>query len=203
MRMKRKHLCSASLLFVLVGCLASAQKPEPGDFKFEVLSVARLSDKEAAARTTDAIGYDVVVRVRLSTQSHGLRFYTWPNRIEPCRFAVQMVGNQVVWLENPGLDGTGRLASSPGLRQVCAGTAGTWIDLPAHSAVEWEELDSTTYFGERHAFAIFVQTKDKQDSQEVISDAFTVPSTKGDDTGKTSVGSILHESGHADPPKQQ
>jgi hypothetical protein len=200
--MKRKHLCSASLLFVFVGCLASAQKPEPGDFKFEVLSVARLSDKEAAARTTDAIGYDVVVRVRLSTQSHGLRFYAWPKRIEPCRFVVQMIGNNVVWLENPGLDGTGRMASSPGLKQVCAGMEGAWIDLPAHSAIEWEELDSTVYFGERRAFAIFVRTKDKQDSQEVISDAFTVPAAKGDAAGKPPVASLLHESGHADPPKQ-
>jgi hypothetical protein len=203
MRMKHRNLWATSLLFVFAGYMAFAQKPGLGDFKFEVLSVNRLSDKEAATRTRDAIGYDVVVRVRLSTQSHGLRFYTWPNRIEPCRFVVQMIGNKVLWLENPGLDGTGRMASSPGLKQVCAGMEGAWIDLPAYSAIEWEELDSTVYFGEKRAFSIFVQIKDKQSPQEVISDSFIVPSLKGDAIAKPPEDTVLHELGHADAPKPQ
>jgi hypothetical protein len=170
-----KRVWIVSLLFAFSGFTVLAQIPRPEGFDFAVISVNVLSDKQAAERTTDAVGYDVTVRVRLSTRSQGLRLYALPNRIEPCRFGVQTTGSRIVWLENPGLDGTGRVASSPGLKQVCAGMPGVWIDLPAHAAVEWEELDSTAYSGENHAFTIFVQTKDKQGPQEVVSGSYTVP----------------------------
>jgi hypothetical protein len=163
-----------AILFVLVaGSLLSAQLSPPHGAKFEVLSVRVLGDKEASERSPDFIGPNIAVRLRLSSTEHGLEFYGWKNSTIPAGYKVQELDQSIFWLY--GKAGTEKKMSSPGLKTALFGSTGDWITLPAHSAVEWEELDSTSFAGEKHAFTAFLKQKNKDEALEVISDAFVVP----------------------------
>jgi hypothetical protein len=70
--------CGAVLIALSVGVAANAQNPRRTGIKFEVLSVERLSDKEAADRSPDFIGPNIAVRLRLSTEEHGLASMVGP-----------------------------------------------------------------------------------------------------------------------------
>lgn len=152
----------------------SAQQSPPDGVKFEVVSVRVLTDKEAAERSPDFVGPNIAIRLRLSTTAHGLNFYGWKNSAVPAGYKVQRTDQGIAWLYGKG--GTEKQASSPGLKAVLFGSTGEWITLPAYSAIEWEELDSTLFAGEKHAFTAFLKQRDRDQPVEVISDAFAVPS---------------------------
>jgi len=166
----------ASLLVLVAGvALLLAQQSPPNGVKFEVVSIRVLSDKEAAERSPDFVGSNIAIRLRLSATAHGLDFYGWKNSAIPAGYKVQRSDEGIAWLYGKG--GTEKKTSSPGLKAVLFGSTGEWITLPAHSAVEWEELDSTSFAGEKHAFTAFIKQRDIGEAQEVMSDAFAVPAS--------------------------
>jgi hypothetical protein len=164
----------ACMLVLAGGVLLSAQQPPPDGVRFEVVSVRVLTDKEAAERSPDFIGPNIAIRLRLSATTHGLSFYGWKNSAVPAGFKVQQTDQGIAWLYGKG--GTEKRPTSPGLKAVLFGSPGEWITLPAHSAVEWEELDSTSFAGEKHAFTAFIKQRGSDQPLEVFSDSFAVPS---------------------------
>lgn len=164
-----------SLLMLVAGALLPAQQSQPDGVKFEVVSIRILSDKEAADRSPDFIGPNIAVRLRLSSNVRELSSYGWKDSAVPSGYKVQRTDQGIVWLYGRG--GIRKRTSSPGLKAVLSGSTGEWITLPAHSAVEWEELDSTSFGGEKHAFTAFIKGRDKDEPHELISDIFTVPVT--------------------------
>jgi hypothetical protein len=161
------------VLILVATTLLSAQQPPPDGVKFEVVSVRVLSDKEAAERSPDFVGPNIAVRLRLSTSGHGLSFYSWKNSAVPAGYKVQRTEGGAYWLYGKG--GTNKKTASPGIKAVLFGSTGEWITLPAHSAIEWEELDSTSFAGEKHGFTAFIRQRDNSESAEVMSDEFAVP----------------------------
>jgi hypothetical protein len=174
-RISPSSKCLVILLMLVTATLLPAQQPTPDGVKFEVVSVKVLSDREAADRSPDFVGPNIAIRLRLSTAAHGISFYSWRNSAIPAGYKVQRVDHTIVWLYGKG--GTEKKTSSPGLNAVLFGSSGEWMTLPAHSAVEWEELDSTSFAGEIHAFTVFLKQRDTDHPLEVISDAFAVPSS--------------------------
>lgn len=163
----------ASLFVLVAGALLSAQQSPPGGVKFEVVSVRVLSDTEASERSPDFVGPNIAIRLRLSATAHGLNFYGWKNSAVPAGYKIQRTDQGIAWLYGKG--GVEKKTSSPGLKAVLFGSTGEWITLPAHSAIEWEELDSTSFAGEKHAFTAFIKQRDSREPEEVMSDAFAVP----------------------------
>lgn len=174
MQISRSKVLLASLLVLVGGAFSSAQQSPPDGVKLEVVSVRVLSDSEAAQRSPDFVGPNIAIRLRLSTATRGLSFYGWKNSTVPAGYKIQKTDQGIVWLYGRG--GTEKKPSSPGLKAVLFGSTGEWITLPAYSAVEWEELDSTSFAGEEHAFTAFIKQRDPDQSLEVVSSAFTVPS---------------------------
>lgn len=162
------------LIVLFAATRLSVQQALPDGVKFEVISVRVLNDKEAAQRSPDFVGPNVAIRLRLSTTARGLDFYAWKNSAIPTGYKVQRTDGGVVWLYGKG--GTERKASSPGLTEVLFGSTGEWVTLPAHSAIEWEELDSTAFAGEKHAFTAFLKQRDSDQPLEIFSDSFVIPS---------------------------
>ncbi len=141
--------------------------------KFEVLSVRTLSSAEASSRSPDFIGPNVAVKLRLSNPtSDGVYFYTWEKSVIPLGYKTRQAGSETIWLYGkPGQEPR----VSPGLERLTSGLPGVWVVLPPNSAVEWEELDSTSFSGERHAFTCFLKQKEKDIPKEVFSEQFNVP----------------------------
>ena len=163
----------AGLIVLVAATRFSAQQALPEGVKFEVVSVRVLDDKDAAQRSPDFLGPNIAIRLRLSATARGLDFYAWKNSVIPAGYKVQRTNGGVVWLYGKG--GTERRASSPGLSAVLFGSAGEWVTLPAHSAIEWEELDSTAFAGEKHAFTAFLKQRNSDQPLEIFSDSFAVP----------------------------
>lgn len=164
----------AGLLIVVATTFLSAQQLPPDGVKFEIVSVRVLGDKEAAERSPDFVGPNIAIRLRLSTTAHGLSFYGWKDSAVPAGYKVQRTDQGFAWLYGKG--GTEKRTSSPGLKAVLFGSVGEWITLPAHSAIEWEELDSTSFTGENHAFTAFIKQRDSSEPEEILSGGFAVPS---------------------------
>ena len=138
--------------------------------KFEVLSARVLSNREAARRSPDFVGPNIAVRLRLST-SDGVYFLAWKTVI-PQGYTVKQSPAGTVWLYGkPGQEPL----SSPGLERVTSGFPGVWMVLPAGCAIEWEEMDSTSFGGEKHAFTCFLKDKENDSPVEVFSEWFDVP----------------------------
>lgn len=179
-----------ALLISVFGVGTIAQQPAPSEVKFEVLSVVQLNDKEAAEKSPDFVGPNVAIRLRLSTAEHGISFYGWPNSAVPSGYKVEFDGSQKLWLFGDG--GTSKRETSPGLDAVLFGSKGAWINLPAHSAVEWVELDSSLFGGKTHAYTAFVRGR-AGDEREIFSSPFTVPLK----TDSSVPSKLIHEAGHA------
>jgi len=169
----RKALLAGALVLAAT-LLMHAQQAPPEGAKFEVLSVRVLSDKEAAERSPDFVGPNVAIRLRLSATSQGLSFYGWKNSAIPAGYRIQRTDKGVVWLYGKG--GTDKRTSSPGLKAVLFGSVGEWITLPAHSSIEWEELDSTSFASEEHSFTAFIKQRDVDQPLEIVSSSVTIPS---------------------------
>lgn len=163
-----------SLIFIAV-CLLG-QTTAIDNVKFEVMAIRLLTSQEAASRSPDFVGPNVTVRLRLSNQTdEGVYFYTWEKSVIPQGYKVKKSSNGIVWLYGkPGQEPP----SSPGIKSVTSGFPGVWVVLPPHSAIEWEELDSTYFGGQRHAFTCFVKRKESDDSTEIFSEWFDVPSNR-------------------------
>lgn len=163
------------LLLLVASGLAIGQQQPPAGISFEVLSVRRLGSVEAAERSPDFVGPNVAVRLRLSASKQGINFYTWKNSAIPSGYKVQLRESRVFWLY--GESGTERRNLSPGLKSVLYGSVGEWMTLPSNCAVEWEELDSTSFGNETHAFTVFVRADGGDDPKEIMSNTFLVPAT--------------------------
>jgi hypothetical protein len=182
-----------TVFIINVLCVATvAQNPVTSDVKFEVLSVVQLSDKEAADRSPDFVGPNVAVRLRLSTAEHGVSFYGWPNGAVPSGYKIEFDGSKKVWLFGEG--GTTKRPTSPGIDAVLFGSKGAWINLPSHSAIEWEELDSSVFAGKKHAYTAFVRGR-AGDETEIFSSQFTVPLK----TSSSVPSAVIYGAGHAGP----
>jgi hypothetical protein len=167
-----RNLWLIVLLLIACGAVQAQQSPPIG-VKFEVVSVRVLSNKEAADRSPDFIGPNIAVRLRLSVSERGLSFYGWKNSAVPAGYRVQQGDQGTSWLYGRG--GTEKKSTSPGLQAVLFGSTGEWITLPAHSAIEWEQLDATSFAGEKHAFTAFVKQRNVDQPTEIVSDSFSVP----------------------------
>jgi hypothetical protein len=140
--------------------------------RFEILSVRVLSNQEAAARSPDFVGPNIAVRLRLSPLSDGFYFYTWQGSVIPQGYKVKESQTGRVWLY--GKPGQEPIAS-PGIERVTSGFPGNWLVFPSGSAIEWEEMDSTSFGGEKHAFTCFVKDKESDTPVEIFSEWFDVP----------------------------
>jgi hypothetical protein len=164
----------AGLCVLVAGALLFAQQSPPDGVKFEVVSIRVLSDKEAAERSPDFVGPNIAIRLRLSAAARGVNFYGWKNSAVPAGYKVQRTDQGIAWLYGKG--GTEKRTASPGLKGVLFGSTGEWTTLPARSAIEWEELDSTSFAGQKHAFTVFIKQRDSAEPEEIMSDTFAVPS---------------------------
>ena len=92
----------------------------------------------------------------------------------PRGFKIQHTSSGNFWLYGGG--GTEKRSASPGIKTLLGGIPEEWIVLPDHSAVEWEDIDTTKLAGETHAYTIFLKEGDKGKPKEVFSNTFVVPS---------------------------
>lgn len=162
-------LANRAALQSLVG-----QEQPPAGIAFHVVSVRVLSDKEATQRSGDFIGPDVAVRLRLSCTDRGFYFYALKGAAIPLGYTVKMTDKGPLWLAGR----SGKEPISPGIQQLTFGMPGSWNLLPAGArpAIEWEELDSTSLAGEKHARTAFIKRAEQETPIEIMSDSYAVPS---------------------------
>lgn len=143
----------------------------PQSVKFSVLSVRLMKESEGLKRTPHSFNADTVVRLRLSNDSDkGIYFLTYGESFEPLGFSVKQTDKAIVWR-------TGReqkSEKSPGVKVASAGEP-KWLILSPHTAIEWENFDSTLFQNEKHAFTIFTKVEETDEPLEVFSDFYTVP----------------------------
>ena len=150
---------------------------QPSGLKFEILSTRALSREELKRWQTDVIpSPDVLVRYRLSV-TDGFSLYSSGSLIDPLGYRVARKQGKLSWLW--GKSGDNPHSASPGFENLWHGVEGTWILMPAGSAIEWEgATDWTDEAGESHAFAIYVRHSQEDKPIEVISDFYVVPPKK-------------------------
>jgi hypothetical protein len=165
----------AAFLFAIRGEALPDQRALLLGAKFEVVSVRVLSDQEAADRTKDFIGPNVAVRLRLSCSGSGFYFYTWGDNIAPAGYSVKVTDNGLIWLNK--MPGHTDQRSSPGIEKLNGFVPEAWRLMTGHSrsSVEWEELDSTSFAGEKHAFTGFIKINENDRPMEIVSDPYVVP----------------------------
>src|SRR2546426_9182408 len=167
------------LLFVLLLAvskqLAHSQAFLPQGAKFQVVSTKVLSEREAADRSPDFIGADVVVRLRLSSSGEGFYIYTAAGDIVPVGYSVQITPKGPVWRNK--MPDHSDAQTSPGIEKLNALVPCEWRLVSGHArpAIEWEVLDSSSSAGERHAYTAFIRRTDKDKPIEIISDSYLVP----------------------------
>lgn len=167
-------LLIGALISSTVGILSAQQGIPPGA-KFEIVSVRILTATEAAERSPDFIGPNVAVRVRLSCSGSGFYYYTWGNDVAPHGYSVKLTEGEILWRNR--MPGQVEQHSSPGIEKLNAFVPGVWRLMSGHvrPAIEWEELDSTSFSGEKHAFTAFIKINEKDKPIEIISDSYVVP----------------------------
>jgi len=167
---------AVALLLLFMSLCSWTQDSVRGDVKFEVVSIRRLSEKEAERNNRDCIDCsDIAVRVRLSTGQYGIRFYGAQDEANPATYMIDCTGLHNRWMHGRNIKEWP--ISSPGLKEILFGDEGRWILLQPNSVIEWEELDSTRFGGQVHAFTVFLRDGFKGDRQEreVKSTTFIVP----------------------------
>jgi hypothetical protein len=164
------------LLLAIAGRVLAGQGSLPQGGKFEIVSVRVLTPKEAADRSPDTLGpSNVAIRLRLSCASSGFYFYTWRDGVTPVGYGVKLTDGGLVWLNK--MPGHTDQRSSPGIEKLNAFVPGVWRLMSGHvrPAIEWEELDSTSFSGEKHAFTAFIKVNEKDKPTEIVSDSYVVP----------------------------
>lgn len=142
-------------------------------FRFEVVETERMTEQEALERHRDAIGMNVRIRLRLSTQGRGGYFYTFQSWAIPVGYAVRLTDQGPRWLY--GSDSERGLADSPGPEGATGGHLESWVFLPRYSAVEYDVYDIALSRGEIHASTVFVRESEKDGIQELITKGYRVP----------------------------
>jgi hypothetical protein len=148
----------------------------PTGAKFEIVSVKVLPPAAAAKRSPDTIGPDnVVVRLRLSCANLGFYFYTWRDGVVPVGYKVKITDAGPVWLNK--MPGQTQQGGSPGIAKLNSFVPGVWRLMSGHDrpAIEWDELDSTSARGEKHAFTVFIKLREDDTPIEIVSDSYVVP----------------------------
>lgn len=174
-------LIVAMLLFAVTACgHAQIVKMQPPDgVKFEVVSVRFMDQQESARRSPgDVFGLDVVVRLRLSCTSKGVYVLTPRNPVHlvPEGHAVKLTEMGVVW--RFGTQSGGESMQSPGSERLCGSIPCEWVRLPSYSALEWEQLDSSSPATEARAFTVFIKLSEKDAPREILSTSFDAPLQK-------------------------
>jgi hypothetical protein len=150
----------------------------PRGTKFQIVSTKVLSAREAADRSPDFIGTDVVVRLRLSSVEEGFYFYTAVGDIVPVGYSIRITPRGPEWLNR--IPGHSDAQTSPGIEGLNTLVPCEWRLISGHSrpAIEWEVLDSSSAAGEKHAFTAFIRRTAKDKPVEIFSDSYTVPSAR-------------------------
>ena len=175
---KQKNSCLV-LFCVLLAAIprqsSLGQSSLPRGAKFQIVSTKVLSAREAANRSPDFIGADVVVRLRLSSAEEGFYFYTAVGDIVPVGYSVRITPQGPAWLNR--IPGHSDAQASPGVEGLNALVPCEWRLVSGHSrlAIEWEVLDSSSAAGEKHAFTAFIRKTDKDKPVEIFSDSYAVP----------------------------
>lgn len=143
----------------------------PQSLNFSVVSVRLMKEGEGLKRTLHSFNADTVVRLRLSNGSDkGIYFLTYGESLEPLGFTVKQTDKGIVWRTGRGQ----KSEKSPGVKVAYAGEP-KWLLLSPHTAIEWENFDSTLFQNEKHAFTIFTKVEETDEPLEVFSDFYTVP----------------------------
>lgn len=144
--------------------------------KLDVLGVRVLSDMEAAQRSPDYVGTNVAVRFRLSVGPKGIWLLTTKRTQLPITEKVQWLSGGMVW--RSVLD-KGKLTKTPDAERLRMFYGGEWRILPAHSAIEWEEVsDSTNSAGDKYGVAVFLKSEEKNGATYLLSTPYVVPPGK-------------------------
>ncbi len=175
-RIRLLMILAVAVTRVLIGD-ESHMKP-PSGVAFEIVSVRIMSTKESLKRSPpDVFGLDVVVRLRLVCAGSGIYFLTTrdPVQLVPQGHAVKLTKGEVIWRHGTSIGGESTI--SPGSGRICDAVACDWVSLPAHSALEWEELDVSSARRETRAYSIFIKQSSDGAPHEIISTSFTAPIT--------------------------
>jgi hypothetical protein len=169
---KSIHL-AFSLLFVMTSAYSQSTDKIPGTIKLQVLEVRVLKGNEASRRAPHSPGTDAAVRLRLSNAGSDSVYFdafdTPDNQYIPITYNGRKTGSGVVWLYGNDTVPKG----NPDVELISAGLPTKWVILPPRSAVEWEELDSTRFENEQHAFTLFLKTRLNSEPIELVSDFFS------------------------------
>jgi len=175
MRSRTTRLCLIGVILLCAPRLISRSLP-PDGVSLQVVSLRVLSDEEAGKRTPDALGANVVVRLRLSAVKQSIFIYAWGDFLQPPSYAVREVDGKTEWMRGGPKD---YLGSSPGLKELTLGLPGKWFLLARGSALEWEVDDSTNFRGEKHARTVFIKLDEKAPPLEIFSSWYQVPRAGG------------------------
>jgi hypothetical protein len=178
MQMHLPSRSAAVVLSLIVGASAGAEEPAspPPGVKLQVVSVRTMSPEESAKRSpADVIGLDAVVRLRLSTSERGIWFLaaTDPVIVRPRGYTVRVTPAGVVWRFSSVSGQEGKV--SPGIERIASAVPCGWVVLPPFTAVEWDELDSTSQAPEKRAQTVFIKEAKAGVAIEIRSDAFDAP----------------------------
>lgn len=175
-KQRSSYLALFCVLLVSISRQSSlGQTSLPPGAKFQVVSTKVLSAREAADRSPDFIGADVVVRLRLSSAEEGFYFYTAVGDIVPVGYSIRITPRGPEWLNR--ISGHSDSQTSPGIEGLNALVPCEWRLISGHShpAIEWEVLDSSSAAGEKHAFTAFIRKTGKDKPVEILSDSYVVP----------------------------
>ncbi|MGH7343170.1 MAG: hypothetical protein ACREKH_22000, partial [Candidatus Rokuibacteriota bacterium] len=100
-----------------------------------------------------------------------------PVRVLPQGHPIKLGAEGIVWRNGP--PGGRDQASSPGIERIISTIPCDWIVLPAHSAIEWEILDSSSQSPEQRGFTVFIKEARKAEPIEIPSGLFDVPIRTG------------------------
>jgi len=168
-------LVNVTLLLVVATRFVYGDAALPPGAKFEVVSVRVLSEQETIDRSPDFIGADVAVRLRLSCSALGFYFYAWGDDVTPVGYSVKMTDQGLIWRNR--MPSHTDSQTSPGIGKLNAFLPGVWRLMSGHvrPTIEWEQLDSTAFSGEKHAFTAFIRKSEHDKPIEIVSDPYVVP----------------------------
>lgn len=151
------------LLLIGSGSKARAQQSNKSAIQYIVVSQRWLTHEELS-KFEDAKGYQIAIRLRLSNESdHSVEYLASSSDLSSLGYRWERKTDKKDWEFTPpsrGRDGT------PG--SEFTGIGYTWRVLPAHSAVETENL-SYTAKDEVFAFSTFIRKGPESQPQEVVS----------------------------------
>ena len=145
---------------------AQAQEATSKNGTLRVLGVREMSQEEYDRRIVDYIGATHSVRFRYEAPiDHGIYIFVLDG-MRPEGYHFVRTGPTVRCLSSKGD------SHSPGFKKLEEELGGTWLFLPAQSAIEWEVETEPTSAGEEFASSFFVRKKSGDAAIEFISPWF-------------------------------